>query len=290
MLTTKRVVFLFSLLYTCHTIAAETTPEQQDKPKFEIPKKGEPCVLPPFSSEMPNELCTILREMIAGRVANNTLLLYGAIGGGKTKIAKAIGSLSNSAVIYVKSPDFTTNLGAQQLSVLLENGKKIQQKTGKRVVFIFDALDSIAYKIPYGDEKYNMNTVNIQNAFRLYLDAVQENSNLFIIGVTDEIKNFDPKIIRRFPTRVCIPHASIEDRKRIFQYHLESKRNQLCIQHDGPLFTEEEIEKFANAAHGLQASSIESVISLAIREFNDEENPTKFTASYILNNIAKIKS
>lgn len=293
MLTTKKIALLFSSIYICHTITAANADQAETKSQFKIPEKGASCVLPPFKTSMPNDLCMILREMAAETIKSNTVLIYGPRGNGKTTIAKAMGHLSDSEIIFIKSSDLISKWAggaSAEINEIFQRGEKIHQENMKRVIYVFDEIDAIAKKISIQSQAANSQESNATQSLWQNIDQIKDNPNFYVIGITNDPDRIDDTFIRRFNHLVYIPKPSLKDRRIIFTHILEQKKYTLLgSQSNDDIFSPETIEKFAQKTEGFGASYIEAVIIQAIRIFNDQVNPTIFSESFIFDQIEKLK-
>lgn len=151
------------------------------------------------------------------------LLLFGPPGTGKTMIAKAIASESNSTFFNISASSLTSKwIGeSEKLARALFSLASSMQPT---VIFI-DEIDSILCK---RTENENESSRRLKTEFLVQLDGAGTNEDdaILIIGATNRPQEIDDAVIRRMSNRLYIPLPSFNSRKELFSKVIleESKR------------------------------------------------------------------
>lgn len=153
---------------------------------------------------------------------SNGVLLYGPPGTGKSLIARAAANELGYPYAGVSAAELGSefvNKGAQNVQQLFAEAKQLQPC----VVFI-DELDSLARSRSGGPEQSDGTRQMITQLLQ-ELDVIQ-GSEICVIGATNLIEDIDGAIRRsgRFDRKIHIGAPDAEDRREIFQIHLEDKR------------------------------------------------------------------
>lgn len=147
------------------------------------------------------------------------VLLFGPPGNGKTLIAKAVASQTNTPFLYVNGPELVQKYigeGARLVKELFQYAKK----KSPAIVFI-DEIDAI------GARRTDMSTSGdreIQRTFMQLLaemDGFNARGNIKIIGSTNREDILDPALIRpgRFDRLVTVPLPDQQGRLEILKIH-----------------------------------------------------------------------
>ena len=176
------------------------------------------------------------------------ILLYGMPGTGKTMLAKAVASESDSNFISIKGPEvFSKYVGESEESVR-EIFKKARQ-VAPCILFI-DEIDAIA---PRRGGRSSDSAVGdrVVNQLLTELDGIEALEGVTVIAATNRPDMIDPAIMRtgRVDRSVEIPIPDTEARKRIFSVHTD----------DMPLADDVNLDKLAQEADTFVGSDIESV-------------------------------
>jgi transitional endoplasmic reticulum ATPase len=153
---------------------------------------------------------------------SNGVLLYGPPGTGKSLIARAAANELGYPYAGVSAAELGSeyvNKGAQNVQRLFAEAKQIQPC----VVFV-DELDSLARSRSGGPEQTDGTRQMITQLLQ-ELDAIQ-GSEICVVGATNLVEDIDGAIRRsgRFDRKIHIGAPDADDRRDIFQIHLEDKR------------------------------------------------------------------
>jgi len=165
---------------------------------------------------------------------SNGVLLYGPPGTGKSLIARAVANSLGYPYAGVSAAELGSeyvNKGAQNVQRLFEGARQLQPC----VVFI-DELDSLA-RSRSGETDQTDGTRQMITQLLQELDRI-EGTEICVIGATNLVEDIDGAIRRsgRFDRKIHIGAPDAEDRREIFEIHLNDKRI------DGSLNWEELIE------------------------------------------------
>jgi len=187
----------------------------------------------------------------AGVEMSNGVLLHGPPGTGKTLIAKAVANELNEPYAGVSAAELGSeyvNVGAQNVEKLFTEARHF----APCVVFI-DELDSLARSRSQGSEQ----TDGTRQMLTQMLQELSEldGSQVCVIGATNMVDDIDPAIKRsgRFDRKIRIGTPSAEDRREIFEVHLDDKRTQGIV----------DLDTLVAETEGFSGADIASVIQKA---------------------------
>lgn len=154
------------------------------------------------------------------------LLLVGPPGVGKTMIAKAIAGESGLPFFYQSGASFVhvyVGMGAKRVKELFDSAKK--QKSA--IIFI-DEIDAVGKS--RGDTNSDERDATL-NQLLVEMDGFDKESNIMVIGATNQIEVLDEALLRagRFDRRIYIPLPNIKEREEILKLHLKKKNYHLDI-------------------------------------------------------------
>jgi transitional endoplasmic reticulum ATPase len=145
------------------------------------------------------------------------ILLYGPAGTGKTLLAKAVATESESNFISVKGPELISKWVGESEKAIREVFKKARQ-AAPCIVF-FDEIDSIA---PLRGARTDSGvTERMVNQLLAEMDGLVTLRNVVVIGATNRPDIIDPALLRpgRFDRNVFIPAPDRKAREEIFKVH-----------------------------------------------------------------------
>ncbi len=176
------------------------------------------------------------------------IMLYGMPGTGKTLLAKAIASESNSNFISIKGPEVFSKYVGESESAVREIFKKARQ-VAPCVLFI-DEIDSIAPRRGgrSGDSGVGDRVVN---QLLTELDGIESLEGVTVIAATNRPDMIDPAITRpgRIDRSVEVEVPNLEARKKILEVHTRNM----------PLSDDVDLDELAERTEDFVGSDIESL-------------------------------
>ena len=198
------------------------------------------------------------------------ILLYGPSGTGKTMLAKAIATESESNFISVKGPELISKWIGESERGIREIFRRARQASP--CVIFFDEIDSIASVRGFSGE--TTGTERIVSQLLTEMDGMESLYGVVVLAATNRADMLDPALLRpgRFDKIIQIPLPDKESRKKI----LEITTKEIPIDRDqknesGKNLNYIDLEKIADATDGLSGADVASIantaVSLVIHEF-----------------------
>ncbi|NQV00499.1 MAG: CDC48 family AAA ATPase, partial [Parcubacteria group bacterium] len=188
------------------------------------------------------------------------ILLYGAPGTGKTLLAKAVASESETNFISIKGSELISKYIGESEKKVREIFRKAKQASP--CILFFDELDSVA---PERGTRSGDSGVSERFVSQLLteLDGIEELKGVLVLAATNRKDLLDPALLRpgRFDRLIEVPFPNEKTRLEIFNIHTKGK----------PLNSGVDLKQLAKKTNDYSGADIEAVCAIAskfaIREF-----------------------
>ncbi|MBD3195885.1 MAG: CDC48 family AAA ATPase [Candidatus Lokiarchaeota archaeon] len=210
----------------------------------------------------------------------NGILLFGPPGCGKTLLAKAIATESETNFISIKGPEIYSKWVGESEKAVREIFRKARQAAPS--IIYFDEIDAITSG--RGEFEGTHTFASIVNQILVEMDGVENRKGIVIIASTNRPDIVDPAFLRpgRFDRLVYVEAPDIEGRIKILEVHTKSM----------PLAPDVSLKRIADKTEGYSGADIENLCReagmQAIRE--KMENLDKIEYRHFEAAMGKIKS
>ncbi|MFX1457454.1 MAG: CDC48 family AAA ATPase [Promethearchaeota archaeon] len=210
----------------------------------------------------------------------NGILLFGPPGCGKTLLAKAIATESQSNFIAIKGPEIYSKWVGESERAVREIFRKARQAAPS--ILYFDEIDAIS--AGRGANESTHTFASIVNQILVEMDGIENRKGIVIIASTNRPDIVDPAFLRpgRFDRLIYVKEPDYEARLKILQVHTK----------DMPLADDVSLKSIAQNTVGYSGADLENVCReagmQAIRE--EMENLKKIENKHFEFALAKIKS
>lgn len=180
------------------------------------------------------------------------ILLFGPPGTGKTMIAKAVASTSETNFISVKGPELLSKWVGESEKGVREIFRKARQAAP--CVIFFDELDSVAPRRG-GSEGDSHVTERVISQILTEMDGLEDLKGVVVIGATNRPDIIDEALLRpgRFDRVLEVPPPDKEGRKQIFQIHIGKK----------PIDKSVSVERLVEMTENLTGADIAALVNAA---------------------------
>jgi len=150
------------------------------------------------------------------------ILLHGPPGTGKTMIAKALATMTDSNFISIKGPELLSKWVGESERGVREIFRKARQ-AAPCIIFI-DEIDALVPRRGSSDSGSHV-TENVVSQILTEIDGLEELHNVLIIGATNRLDIVDEALLRpgRFDRIIEVPNPDAKGREQIFKIHTKKK-------------------------------------------------------------------
>lgn len=214
------------------------------------------------------------------------ILLHGPPGTGKTMIAKALATMTDSNFISIKGPELLSKWVGESEKGVREIFRKARQ-AAPCIIFL-DEVDALVPRRSSGDSGSHV-TENVVSQILTEIDGLEELHNVLIVGATNRLDIVDEALLRpgRFDRIIEVPNPDSKGREQIFKIHSKKK----------PLSSDVDITKIVELTNGFSGAEIAAVANraaiLALKRHVNTKSKNikdiKITQQDILDSIEKVK-
>lgn len=181
------------------------------------------------------------------------LLLYGRPGTGKTLIAKAVATTSESNFISIKGPELLSKWVGESEKGVREVFRKARQAAP--CIIFFDEIDSIAPRRNTSSGTDSHVTERMVSQLLTEIDGLEDLKGVVIIGATNRPDIIDEALLRpgRFDRIIDVPLPDKDARRQILLIHTKKK----------PLDSTWDINKLIELTGGYTGADLEALVNAA---------------------------
>ena len=174
------------------------------------------------------------------------ILLYGPPGCGKTLMAKAVASESESNFILVNGPELLSKWYGESEKKLREIFQKAKQV--QPCIIFFDEIDSLT---PRRGGSTHEASERIVSQLLTLMSGVEDLHDVFVLAATNRPDMIDPALLRpgRFDKQILIPSPDLEARKQIIRIHTKGM----------PLSKDVDLDEIAGSTDGYSGADMEAI-------------------------------
>jgi len=179
------------------------------------------------------------------------ILLHGPPGTGKTMIAKALATMTESNFISIKGPELLSKWVGESERGVREIFRKARQ-AAPCIIFL-DEIDALVPR--RGSDSGSHVTENVVSQILTEIDGLEELHNVLIIGATNRLDIVDEALLRpgRFDRIIEVPNPDAKGREQIFKIHTKKK----------PLADDVNISKVVELTDGSSGADIMAITNRA---------------------------
>jgi transitional endoplasmic reticulum ATPase len=181
------------------------------------------------------------------------LLLYGLPGTGKTLIAKAVATTSESNFISIKGPELLSKWVGESEKGVREIFRKARQAAP--CIIFFDEIDSIAPRRNTSSAGDSHVTERMVSQLLTEIDGLEDLKGVVIIGATNRPDIIDEALLRpgRFDRIIDVPLPDKDARQQILAIHTKKK----------PLDSTWDMNKLIELTEGFTGADLEALVNAA---------------------------
>jgi vacuolar protein-sorting-associated protein 4 len=176
------------------------------------------------------------------------ILLFGPPGTGKSLLAKAVATESDSVFFSVSSADLISKWQGESEKLVRNLFQMAREADGTRAIIFVDEVDSLCGSRTEGESD---SLRRVKTEFLVQMDGVGKGGpegSILILGATNVPWSIDSAIRRRFEKRVYLPLPEKHARTYMVKLHLGDTPNNLV---------ESDFEKLGEMLEGASGSDIE---------------------------------
>jgi transitional endoplasmic reticulum ATPase len=214
------------------------------------------------------------------------ILLHGPPGTGKTMIAKALATMTDSNFISIKGPELLSKWVGESEKGVREIFRKARQ-AAPCIIFL-DEVDALVPRRGSGDSGSHV-TENVVSQILTEIDGLEELHNVLIIGATNRLDIVDEALLRpgRFDRIIEVPNPDSKGREQIFRIHSKKK----------PLANDVNITRIVELTNGFSGAEMAAITNraaiLALKRHvstkSENIKDIKITQQDLLDSIDKVK-
>ena len=214
------------------------------------------------------------------------ILLHGPPGTGKTMIAKALATMTDSNFISIKGPELLSKWVGESEKGVREIFRKARQ-AAPCIIFL-DEIDALVPRRGSSDSGSHV-TENVVSQILTEIDGLEELHNVLIIGATNRLDIVDEALLRpgRFDRIIEVPNPDAKGREQIFKIHSKKK----------PLADDVNILKIVALTNGFSGAEMMAITNraaiIALKRYVNSKSENikdiKITQQDLLDSIDKVK-
>ena len=180
------------------------------------------------------------------------ILLYGPSGTGKTLLAKAVATESETNFISVRGPELLSKWVGESERGVREVFRRARQASP--CIIFFDEIDSVAPTRGMGGG--SMVTERVVSQLLTELDGIQALQGVVVLAATNRIDMIDPALLRagRFDKIISTPLPDKKAREETLRIHIKGK----------PISMEVEVGRLVEMTEGFSGADLAALVSTAL--------------------------
>ena len=180
------------------------------------------------------------------------ILLFGPSGTGKTLLAKAVATESESNFISVRGPELLSKWVGESERGVREVFRRARQAAP--CIIFFDEIDSLAPTRGMGGE--SQVTERVVSQLLTELDGIRSLEGVVVLAATNRIDMVDPALLRagRFDKIIRIALPDDDARRQVLTIHLKGR----------PVSKDVEVERLVEMTAGFGGADLAALVNTAV--------------------------